>query len=124
MIGPYAAAFNAYIRGELGYQTDLAYNLLTAKVQPWSYKEFEGKSIEVASKLTEAMRANPAMRVHVPCGYYDGATPHFAAEHVFAHLRLPAGDVPDRVGLLRGRTHDVRPRAQPAAAIGRPGRVC
>ena len=90
LIGPYAAAFNAYIRGELGYQTDLAYNLLTAKVQPWSYKEFEGKSIEVASKLVEAMRANPEMRVHVACGYYDGATPHFAAEHVFAHLRLPS----------------------------------
>ena len=59
-------------------------------MQPWSYKEFEGKSIEVASKLVEAMRANPEMRVHVSCGYYDGATPHFAAEHVFAHLRLPS----------------------------------
>ena len=29
------------------------------------------------------------MRVHVSCGYYDGATPHFAAEHTFAHLRIP-----------------------------------
>jgi carboxypeptidase C (cathepsin A) len=25
----------------------------------------------------------------VACGYYDGATPYFAAQHVFAHLRIP-----------------------------------
>ena len=87
--GPYAAALNSYVRGELGYASDLAYNILTPKVQPWSYHEFEGRSIEVTTQLARAMRANPHLRVHVACGYYDGATPHFAAEHVFAHLRVP-----------------------------------
>ncbi|HLT61829.1 MAG TPA: peptidase S10, partial [Microlunatus sp.] len=88
--GPYAAALNSYVRTELGYATDLTYNILTPKVQPWSYKEFEGSSVEVTSALTRAMRANPHLRVHVSCGYFDGATPHFAAEHVFAHLKIPA----------------------------------
>ncbi|WP_246187103.1 S10 family peptidase [Microlunatus speluncae] len=88
--GPYSAALNGYVRTELGYSTDVAYNLLTPKVQPWSYKEFEGESVEVGTALARAMRANPHLRVHVSCGYYDGATPHFAAEHVFAHLKLPA----------------------------------
>jgi carboxypeptidase C (cathepsin A) len=88
--GPYAAALNAYLRGELGYASDLAYNILTPKVNPWSYKEFEGRSVEVTTALAQAMRSNPHLRVHVACGYYDGATPHFAAEHVFAHLRIPA----------------------------------
>lgn len=87
--GPYAAAVNAYVRGELGYASDLVYNTLTPKVQPWSYREFEGRSVEVTDALTKALRANSSMRVHVACGYYDGATPHFAAEHVFAHLRIP-----------------------------------
>ncbi len=27
------------------------------------------------------------------CGYYDGATPHLAAEHVFAHLHLPRSEL-------------------------------
>ena len=27
--------------------------------------------------------------MHVAYGYYDGATPHFAAEDVVAHLQLP-----------------------------------
>lgn len=90
IVGPYSAALNAYVRGELGYQTDLAYNVLTDKVNPWSYQEFEGRAVEVATAMASALRTNPHLRVHVSCGYYDGATPHFAAEHVFAHLRIPA----------------------------------
>ena len=88
--GPYAAALNHYVRGELEYQSDLPYEVLTSRVQPWSYKEFEGAHLYVAGKLATAMRTNPHMRVHVDCGYYDGATPYFAAEHTFAHLAIPA----------------------------------
>ena len=96
LVGPYAAALNGYLRGELGYRTDVAYQLLTDKVQPWSYAEFEGRPVEVAGALRTAMRANPHLRVHVSCGLYDGSTPHFAAEHVFAHLGLPPAEA-DRV---------------------------
>jgi carboxypeptidase C (cathepsin A) len=35
------------------------------------------------------MRTNPHMRLHVAYGYYDGATPYFAAEHTIAHLPIP-----------------------------------
>ncbi|MFX4272337.1 S10 family peptidase [Propionibacteriaceae bacterium Y1685] len=94
--GPYAATLNHYVRAELGYESDLVYQILTAKVHPWSYKEFEGRAVEVASELATAMRHNPHLRVHVACGLYDGATPHFAAEHVFAHLKLPRADA-DRI---------------------------
>ena len=87
--GPYAAALNHYVRSELDYRSDLPYELLTERVHPWSYKEFEGAHLYVADKLAAAMRANPHLRVHVACGYYDGATPYFAAEHTFAHLAIP-----------------------------------
>jgi carboxypeptidase C (cathepsin A) len=30
------------------------------------------------------------MRVHVACGYYDVATPYYAAERDIAHLAIPA----------------------------------
>jgi carboxypeptidase C (cathepsin A) len=87
--GPYAAALNHYVRSELEYRSDLPYELLTERVYPWSYKEFEGAHLYVADRLAAAMRANPHLRVHVACGYYDGATPYFAAEHTFAHLAIP-----------------------------------
>ncbi|MBO0811257.1 MAG: peptidase S10 [Microlunatus sp.] len=90
ILGPYATAFNSYIADECGFKIDIPYNVLTPKVYPWSYKEFEGTSVETATALAKAMRDNPALRVHISCGYYDGATPHFAAEHVIAHLRIPA----------------------------------
>jgi carboxypeptidase C (cathepsin A) len=88
--GPYSAALNHYVRAELDYANDLPYEILTDRVRPWSYKEFEGRDVYVLDRLAEALRANPDMRVHVACGYYDAATPYSAAEHDFAHLAVPA----------------------------------
>lgn len=88
--GPYAAAWNHYVRDELGYQSDLHYEQISSRVHPWSFKDFEGRPIDVSPQLERAMRQNPHLRVHVAYGYHDGATPYFAAEDVFAHLQLPA----------------------------------
>jgi carboxypeptidase C (cathepsin A) len=62
---------------------------MTSRVFPWSYKDFEGRPVDVTPRLERAMRQNPHLKVHLAYGYYDGATPHFAAEDVVAHLRLP-----------------------------------
>jgi carboxypeptidase C (cathepsin A) len=88
--GPFAAAINHYVRAELGYENDLPYEILTARVQPWSYRTFEGAPVDVSEVLERLMVHNPALRVHVDYGYQDGATPHFAAEYVFAHMTLDA----------------------------------
>ncbi|MGH9171048.1 MAG: S10 family peptidase [Acidimicrobiales bacterium] len=87
--GPYAAAFNHYVRAELEYENDLPYEVLTEKVQPWSFKEFEGRHVSVTDRLANAMRGNAHLRVQIAAGYYDGATPYFAAEHTVDHLHLP-----------------------------------
>jgi carboxypeptidase C (cathepsin A) len=88
--GPYAAAFNHYVRSTLEYRNDLPYEILTDRVQPWSYEEFQGRGVSVAGKLAQAMRANRHLKVHIACGYHDGATPYHAAEYTVAHLRIPA----------------------------------
>ena len=90
IIGPYTGAFNHYVRTELTYQNDLPYNILTDKVRPWSFKEFEGQFVNVADRLAATMRANPHLRVYVASGYHDGATPYYATEHTLAHLAIPA----------------------------------
>ena len=88
--GPYAAAFNHYVRAELRYESDLHYEQISERVSPWSFKEFEGKSVDVAPRLASAMRTNPHLLVQVAYGFYDGATPYYAAQEVLAHLRIPA----------------------------------
>ncbi len=90
IMGPYTAALNHYLRSELEYKNDLPYEILSRSVHPWSYKEFEGAHVNVANKLSAAMRANPDLKVHVAFGHFDGATPYYAAEHVVAHLQVPA----------------------------------
>ncbi len=87
--GPYSAAFNHYVRHELEYENDLTYEQISSTVHPWSFKDFEGRPIDVSPQLERAMRTNPHLKVHVAYGYYDGATPHYAAEDVIAHLQIP-----------------------------------
>ncbi|MEE1621607.1 S10 family peptidase [Zafaria sp. Z1313] len=89
--GPYSAAVNHYVRAELGYESDLPYEVLTGRVQPWSYRTFEGAPVDVTRDLERLLVDLPGLRVHVDYGYYDGATPHAAAEYVWAHLDLPPG---------------------------------
>jgi carboxypeptidase C (cathepsin A) len=87
--GPYASALNHYLHAELGYHNDLPYEVLSERVRPWSYKEFENAHLSVSGKLAAAMRANPNLKVHFASGYHDGATPFFGTEHVIAHLAIP-----------------------------------
>ncbi|HET8600906.1 MAG TPA: peptidase S10 [Segeticoccus sp.] len=87
--GPYAAAFNHYVRDELGYENDLAYEQISPRVHPWSFKDFESKPVDVVPRLAKAMRMNPRLQVHVAYGYYDVATPFRAAQDTLAHLELP-----------------------------------
>jgi carboxypeptidase C (cathepsin A) len=90
IIGAYSAGFNHYIRSELEYANDLPYEVLSMDVvRNWSYSDFEGRAVSAVDALSSAMRANQHLKVHVALGYYDGATPYFAAEHVLAHLVVP-----------------------------------
>jgi carboxypeptidase C (cathepsin A) len=88
IMGPFSSMLNDYVRRELKYQTDLPYEILTGKVQPWSFKNYENRFLYVEETLRQAMTTNPALRVWVACGYYDLATPYFATDYTFSHLGL------------------------------------
>ncbi|GAA1510737.1 S10 family peptidase [Kribbella lupini] len=91
IMGPYTAALNHYVRAELDYRNDLPYEIISADAaKDWSFKEFENNHVSVADQLSEAMRANPHLKVHIASGRYDCATPYFATEHTVARLRIPA----------------------------------
>ncbi|HKI05037.1 MAG TPA: peptidase S10 [Thermoanaerobaculia bacterium] len=84
--GPYTATFNDYVSQDLGFKSDLPYEILTDRVRPWSYNEFSNQYVNVAEDLRVAMSQNPALKVFVGNGYYDLATPFFATEYTFDHI--------------------------------------
>jgi carboxypeptidase C (cathepsin A) len=88
IVGPYTATFHDYVRGDLKFESDLFYEYLTGRVRPWSYEPYENRYVNVAETLRSAMTQNPFLRVFVGKGYYDLATPFFAAEYTFDHLSL------------------------------------
>ncbi len=90
IIGPYTATLYQYIRSDLGFESDLPYEILTGRVQPWSYGSHENRYVDVAETLRQAITANPHLQVYIANGYYDLATPHFATEYTFNHLGLPS----------------------------------
>lgn len=86
--GPYTAAFNDYVRGDLAFESDLPYEILTERVHPWRFAEHENKFVNVADTLRKAISLNPYLKVMVANGYYDLATPYLATEYTVDHLHL------------------------------------
>lgn len=87
--GPFSSMLNDYARRELGFESDLPYEVLTGRVQPWDYGEHQNQYIDVAETLRQAIAQNPHLKVFVANGYFDLATPYFATEYTFNHMPLP-----------------------------------
>ena len=86
---PYTAAFNHYVRAELGVETDLTYETLSYAVnRKWEYER--GSMPATGETLRTALAKNPYTKVLVGQGYYDLATPFFAAEYMFSHMNVDA----------------------------------
>ncbi len=88
-LGPFAATFNDYVRRDLKFESDLPYEVLTGKVQPWDYNSARNRYLDIAENLREAMTHNPYLKVFVANGHYDLATPYLATRYTFDHMGLP-----------------------------------
>jgi carboxypeptidase C (cathepsin A) len=90
ILPPYTSVFNNYVRTELGYQTDMPYRVFArnAGVEHWDWGSGIQGFPDTASALREAMVKNPYLKVLVMEGYYDLATPYFAANYTMDHLDL------------------------------------
>ena len=88
-MGLYTSALNDYVRRELGYDSDLPYEILSSETnENWDYEDFKNAYVDVSETLRRTMTRNPFMKVLVASGYFDLATPHFATEYTFSHLGL------------------------------------
>ncbi len=86
--GAYAAAMNDYVRGELRFEADVPYEIIKPLYMTWGWNDFVNRYASVGETLRKALAMNPHMRVFVASGYYDFATPHFAADYSLDHLAL------------------------------------
>lgn len=85
---PYTAAFNDYVRRELGYKTDVEYYILGGGITaPWNYN-VANQYADTSVQMKDAMAKNPYMKILVAQGYYDMATPFYAAEYTISALNL------------------------------------
>jgi carboxypeptidase C (cathepsin A) len=86
--GAYAAAANDYLRNDLRFESDIPYEVIKPLYVDWGWKDYANRYAAVGETLRKAMSMNPHMRVLVASGYFDFATPHFAADYSLDHLAL------------------------------------
>lgn len=85
---PYTAGFNDYVRRELGYRSDVEYFILGGGITaPWNYN-VTNQYADTSMPMKDAMSKNPYMKILVAQGYYDMATPFYAAEYTISALNL------------------------------------
>jgi carboxypeptidase C (cathepsin A) len=87
----YVALFNDYVRKELKFGEGQTY-LPEAQFgsTQWDFVHRGNPiSLNVANDLAEALKTNPRLHVMVNGGYYDLATPFFAAQYEEKHLPIP-----------------------------------
>ena len=87
----YVALFNDYVRRDLKYGEGQTY-LPQAQFagNRWDLVHRGNPiSLNVANDLAEALKTNPRLRIMVNGGYYDLATPFFAAQYEEKHLPIP-----------------------------------
>ncbi|MCB0638025.1 MAG: peptidase S10 [Lewinella sp.] len=93
----YTAALQEYFAGELAVRMDRPYLTSNGRLYPkWNWRPVpEGRSwepsyVNVAPRLSRALRVNQALRVFVANGYYDLVTPFFDAEYTLTRHGIPA----------------------------------
>jgi carboxypeptidase C (cathepsin A) len=84
---PYTATFNQYVRTELNFRSDLEYYILGGGVGRWDFGS-DNAYADTSTALLSAFNKNPYMKLFVASGYYDLATPYFAAEYTLRHMGL------------------------------------
>jgi carboxypeptidase C (cathepsin A) len=87
---PYTSVLNNYLRTELGYKTDMPYTVFARQTgfDKWDWGSGIQGFPDTAAALREALAKNPYLKVLVMEGFYDLATPFYAANYTIDHLNL------------------------------------
>jgi len=102
VIRGYGSAFVGYARDELGFKTDMTYDLLAADVAgKWDWEQGHGQA-GVADDLRVLLALTPSFRLMIAHGYSDMVTPYAVSRYVFQHLPAFDGEERTELKLYRG----------------------
>lgn len=92
--GPFTSAFQQYLAQDLKVEKTDPYLVLNADaVFPWNFAVNRIPAglgyVYLSGKIRTLLERSPAVKVFVASGYYDLATPYFAASYSLSHLKLP-----------------------------------
>ena len=115
IVGPYAAAFNGYVRDELDLPQRPALRADLVERAPLVVQGLRGPAGGRVTEPRAGDAAEPAPQACTsPTAATTGRRRTSRPQDVVAHLRIPAvAQGEHRARLLRRRPHDVRPRAVP-----------
>jgi carboxypeptidase C (cathepsin A) len=86
-IRAYGSAFVAYARDELGFKTEMTYNLLASDISgKWDWDEGGHAPPSVAADLRELLAFTPSFRLMIAHGYSDMVTPYAVSRYELNHL--------------------------------------
>ena len=96
----YGGVFAGYARNELGFKTEMTYQLLAGEVtQKWNWQGDGGRltAASASGDLRELLALDPSFRLLVVHGYGDLVVPYAVNRYVLDHI--PRIGAPDRVQL-------------------------
>ena len=86
VIRGYGSTFVGYARDELGFKTDMTYNLLAPDISGrWDWEAGHGQP-SVADDLRVLLALTPSFRLLIAHGYSDMVTPYSDLRYVLQHL--------------------------------------
>ncbi|MGA8358915.1 MAG: carboxypeptidase [Xanthobacteraceae bacterium] len=102
MIRAYGGAFVGYARDELGFKTEMTYNLLDGSISnKWDWEQGHGQP-SVTDDLRVLHALTPSFRLMIAHGYSDMVTPYAVTRYLLQHLPPFQGEERTQLKLYRG----------------------
>ena len=104
LVRAYGGAFAGYARDELGFKTEMTYNLLNSEISgKWDWHDGSGRAPPSANdELRELFALTPSFRLMIAHGYSDMVTPYAVSRYVLDHLPPSIEEERAELRLYRG----------------------
>ena len=103
VVRAYGGAFVAYARDELGFKTDMTYNLLAGEITgKWDWGGSGHAQPSAADDLRVLLALTPSFHLMIAHGYSDMVTPYAVTRYLLDHLPPIEGEERAQLKLYRG----------------------